>query len=116
MAQTAAVGPTAEPPPGTEADGVWDVGSIDDTPDPAMEIPGPAFGEPASTDDPSRAGLPRLTEPAQDSDLFDGAAVDVTRLAAGEEREIVVPLEVEEPDRTVQRFKLSIRLRMEPID
>ena len=80
---------------GTEADGVWEIGSIDD---------------------PSSAGLPRLTETVQDSDLFDGAGVDVTRLAAGEEREIVVPLEVEEPDSTVQRFKLSIRLRMEPID
>jgi len=44
------------------------------------------------------------------------AGLDVARLAAGEEREIVIPLEVEESDRTVQRFKLSIRLRMEPID
>jgi hypothetical protein len=42
--------------------------------------------------------------------------VDVARLVAGEEREIVIPLEVEETDRSVQRFKLSIRLRMEPID
>jgi hypothetical protein len=76
----------------------------------------PPTDEPALRPDSVDAGLPRLTDTVQDRDLFEGSGLDVARLAAGEEREIVVPLEVVAPDRTVQRFKLSIRLRMEPID
>jgi len=108
-----------DPPAGNDDGGVWDLGSIDDPPAASVdrvalptEVP---VVEPNTPDEVSEE-LPRLTESMPDSDLFETAGLDVARLAAGEEREIVIPLEVEESDRTVQRFKLSIRLRMEPID
>jgi len=114
-AETPPLEPAADPPVGTDVGGVWDLGSIDDTPAPAMDAPAPSSVEPVESDN-AAPGLPRLTESVQDSDLFEAPGLDVARLAAGEEREIVVPLEVEDADRTVQRFKLSIRLRMEPVD
>jgi len=106
----------AEPPAGVDDGAVWDLGSVDDTPSPTPDPVVPPTNEPAPQPESVDAGLPRLTDAVQDRDLFEGSGLDVARLAAGEEREIVVPLEVEEADRTVQRFKLSIRLRMEPID
>ena len=118
--------PAIEPPAGNDDGGVWDLGSIDDSPVPSVdrvvlptdeptvapEVP----TEPADASADVAAGLPRLTDAVRDTELFETSGLDVARLAAGEEREIVIPLEVEESDRTVQRFKLSIRLRMEPID
>ena len=106
----------AEPPAGVDDGAVWDLGSVDDTPSPTLDPVVPPTNEPAPQPESVDAGLPRLTDAVQDRDLFEGSGLDVARLAAGEEREIVVPLEVQEADRTVQRFKLSIRLRMEPID
>ena len=104
--------PAVEPPAGNDDGGVWDLGSIDDTPAPAVDRVVPPTEVPADVP----AELPRLTDAVQDRELFETSGLDVARLAAGEEREIVIPLEVEESDRTIQRFKLSIRLRMEPID
>ncbi len=54
-----------------------------------------------------------LTEPAGDVDLFEDPSLDVTRMADGEEREIVVPVELGDDRR---RFKLSIRLRLDSAD
>lgn len=107
--------PAVDPPAGNDDGGVWDLGSIDDASVPSVDRVMPPADTPIEQDHGS-AELPRLTDAVQDTELFEAPGLDVARLTAGEEREIVIPLEVEESDRTVQRFKLSIRLRMEPID
>jgi signal recognition particle receptor subunit beta len=96
---------------------VWDIGAVDeDVPaiDPHVAIPDArrglgAHGEPASR------SLPRLTEVVTDSELFDDPGIDIARMMAGEEREVVVPVEFQDGDHPVRRFKLSIRLRMDAV-
>ncbi len=56
-----------------------------------------------------------LDEIAQPSELFEDPTLDVARLTAGEAREIVVPVEIAEGT-AVRRFKLSIRLKLDPLD
>ena len=56
-----------------------------------------------------------LTEVASDSELFDDPNLDVASVAPGEEREIVVPVEMGRDGET-KRFKLSVRLRLDPVD
>jgi hypothetical protein len=58
----------------------------------------------------------RLTRVVEDHALFDDPGLDVARMEAGQEREIVVPVEVTNEDSEPRRFKLSIRLRLDPID
>jgi hypothetical protein len=56
-----------------------------------------------------------LTEVAGDRDLFEDPSLEVARLAAGDAREIVVPVEIGEGTAR-RRFKLSVRLRFDPIE
>jgi signal recognition particle receptor subunit beta len=56
-----------------------------------------------------------LTEVASDRDLFEDPDVEVARLDSIEDREIVVPVEVGEGSER-RRFKLSIRLHLDPVD
>jgi hypothetical protein len=56
-----------------------------------------------------------LSEPVRTSDLFDDPSIEVARLAAGERREILIPVEL--GDRAgKKRFTLSILLRLDPAD
>jgi hypothetical protein len=72
--------------------------------DPPEEVP-PSLGAPAVF----------LTEVAEDRHLFEDPSLDVARFAAGDRREIVVPVEFTEGG-AVRRFKLSIHLRFDPLD
>ena len=56
-----------------------------------------------------------LEEVAASEDLFQDPELEVARLARGEAREIVVPVEIVE-GAAVRRFKLSVRLRLESLD
>lgn len=56
-----------------------------------------------------------LTTPARDEDLFDDPSLEIARLGAGEAREIEVPVELVEGSAR-RRFKLSIRLRLDPAE
>jgi mutual gliding-motility protein MglA len=56
-----------------------------------------------------------LTEVASDSDLFADPSLEIARLGGGEQREILVPVQVGE-GAAARRFKLSIRLRLDPVD
>ena len=56
-----------------------------------------------------------LTEVADDRSLFEDPLLDVARLAAGEAKEIVVPVEIGE-GASVRRFKLSLTLRLDPVE
>lgn len=56
-----------------------------------------------------------LTQAADDHELFDDPNLDVAGLAPGEAREIVIPVEIGAEGQT-KRFKLSVRLRLDPVD
>ena len=57
-----------------------------------------------------------LTEVAEDDrSLFDDPTLDVARLAAGHAKEIVVPVELGDGTE-MRRFKLSVTLRLDPVD
>jgi hypothetical protein len=57
----------------------------------------------------------RLTEVASDEDLFMDPSLEIAQLAAGEAREIVVPVILGfGPD--AKRYKLAIRLRLDAVD
>ncbi|MCH7780505.1 MAG: hypothetical protein IH848_06635, partial [Acidobacteria bacterium] len=56
-----------------------------------------------------------LTQAADDHELFDDPNLDVAGIAPGEEREIVIPVEIGAAGQT-KRFKLSVRLRLDPVD
>jgi hypothetical protein len=56
-----------------------------------------------------------LTQVASDDDLFDDPNLEVARLAAGETREIVIPVEVGDTATGVRRYKLSVRLRLDTV-
>jgi signal recognition particle receptor subunit beta len=60
--------------------------------------------------------LVRLTEVVNDHELFHDPGLDVARLAAGECREIVVPLQIGREGEAVRRFKLSLKLQLHPVD
>jgi len=56
-----------------------------------------------------------LSEVAEDGDLFADPNLEVARLQTGEAREIVVPVEIGE-GAALRRFRLSVRLRLDPLD
>ena len=56
-----------------------------------------------------------LTTVASDNDLFNDPTLDVAQLAQGVTREILVPVMLGE-GRHAKRFKLAIRLRLDPVD
>jgi hypothetical protein len=77
----------------------------------------PADDEPADGPPPMPVESEvRLTRVVEDQALFDDPGLDVARMEAGQEREIVVPVEVTHEDSEPRRFKLSIRLRLDPVD
>jgi hypothetical protein len=57
----------------------------------------------------------RLTEVASDEDLFSDPSLEIAHLVVGQTREIMVPVMLGE-GATAGRFKLAIRLRLEPVD
>ena len=56
-----------------------------------------------------------LTDVAEDQALFSDPNLEVAGVAPGEERSIVIPVELGEEGQK-QRFKLSVRLRLDPVD
>ncbi|HEX4825610.1 MAG TPA: GTPase domain-containing protein [Candidatus Polarisedimenticolaceae bacterium] len=95
----------------------------------APRTPVPPAAPPAADDDRPIAPFPIpspgiederdedvvLTEVASNDDLFNDPTLDVAQMAEGAMREILVPVMLGE-GRHAKRFKLSIRLRLEPVD
>jgi signal recognition particle receptor subunit beta len=69
------------------------------------------LAEPAVDEEPLT-----LTEVARDGDLFDDPELQVASLGADDEREIVIPVELTGEDSSVRRFKLTLRLRLDPVE
>ena len=70
------------------------------------------------TDEPPGAlddGTVVLEEIAGREELFLDPDLEIARLASGDSKEIVVPVELVEGT-TVRRFKLSLKLRLDPLD
>ena len=85
--------------------------------DPAAAEPDPmeTASVPAAVRDAVSPAEPALTDALADRELFEDPTLDVARMSAGEEREIVVPVEIASAG-GVRRFKLSVRLRLDPVD
>ena len=73
----------------------------------------PVFKDPEPADDPPAV---TLTEVADDRDLFDDPDLEVARMAPGDEREIIVPVEIGDEETGFRRFKLAFRLRLDPVE
>jgi signal recognition particle receptor subunit beta len=58
----------------------------------------------------------RLTDVVEDRELFDDPDLAVATMAADEEQEIVIPVEVAGDRGATRRFMLPIRLRLHPVD
>jgi hypothetical protein len=56
-----------------------------------------------------------LTEVASDADLFTDPSLEIAQMASGETREILVPVMLGE-GASARRFKLAIRLRLDPVE
>jgi mutual gliding-motility protein MglA len=80
--------------------------------DEATPIPVRHTNEPADALDD---GTVVLEEIAGREELFEDPDLEIARLASGDSKEIVVPVEIVEGT-TVRRFKLSLRLRLDPLD
>jgi len=81
-------------------------------PEVVLPFPLPASDD-VDVDDPGEDVL--LTEVASDDDLFSDPSLDVARMTDGETREIVVPV-VLGAGASQRRYKLAIRLRLDPVD
>jgi hypothetical protein len=57
-----------------------------------------------------------LTEVASDHELFEDPNLDVAAVAPGEEREIVIPVELSGEGVSARRFKLTVRLRLDAVE
>ncbi len=68
--------------------------------------------EATPSDDPTVA----LTDVLSDGDLFNDPSLEVASLAPGDAREIIIPVVVGQEDTAVRRFKLSVRLRLDPVE
>ena len=104
---------------GSVGENVWDLGVMDDEASSDLDaVPSesPSRAEDRADTDLPGEDLPRLTEVVADHELFSDPGLDVARMVPGEEREVIVPVEFQDADRQMRRFKLSIRLRMESVD
>jgi len=58
----------------------------------------------------------KLTEVVGDKELFEDPSLDIARMAAGQEREILIPVEFKDGEKALHRFKLSVKLRLDQVD
>ena len=84
----------------------------------SMEMPSEPVAPPtpaAEPSTPSEGPSIRLTEVSSDADLFNDPSLEIAQMAQGESREIVIPVALGEPGKE-KRFKLSVQLKLDPID
>jgi hypothetical protein len=65
---------------------------------------------------PGEDKTPEGAEILSDADLFQDPTLEIAHLAAGEQREIVIPVQIAGEGESFQRYKLSLRLRLDPVD
>ncbi len=114
----------AEPQPFNDpfAGGAPEMGAGPEAPTPLADaLPEPFTMEPEAPTPPAAEPAPAaetvtLDQVVPDRELFDDPSLDVARMKPGEEREIVVPVEVGDPSVDMRRFKLTIKLRLDGVD
>lgn len=85
-------------------------------PPPAPFVPEPETAESDELSEPEGGGEGvYLNEVADEVEIFDDPGLEVASLASGEARDIIVPVEIRSGTQT-RRFKLSVRLRLDPVD
>ena len=50
------------------------------------------------------------------SDLFQDPSLEIAHLAAGQQREIVIPVQIAGEGESFKRYKLSLRLKLDNVD
>ncbi len=99
-----------EPPVQTQAETPPETEPVAETSDIVSNVE--VAVEATPSDDPTVA----LTDALSDGDLFNDPSLEVANLAPGDVREIVIPVVVGQEDAAVRRFKLSVRLRLDPVE
>jgi len=59
---------------------------------------------------------PEVSEVLSDTDLFQDPSLEIAHLAAGQQREIVIPVQIAGEGESFKRYKLSLRLKLDPVD
>ena len=118
---------SADQPPVTTLDG----DEIDDLVNEVQDSEGPDKGADVTTETPAQSPPPiqvaveavpsddpavRLTDTICDGDLFNDPSLEVAHLVAGEMREIIIPVQVGAEESAVRRYKLSLRMRLDPVE
>jgi hypothetical protein len=115
--------------PGDEADEVPEIQLDADTTsgEGAVETPTESETEPETVGDaprievnveavPGMERTPEVSEVLSDADLFQDPSLEIAHLAAGQQREIVIPVQIAGEGESFKRYKLSLRLKLDPVD
>ena len=78
-------------------------------------VPSAPVSAPKSASTKSLESDVLLTEVASDEDLFSDPSLEIAQLASGQTKEILVPVILGE-GASARRFKLAIRLRLDPVE
>lgn len=65
---------------------------------------------------PGEESTPEAAEVLSDTDLFRDPSLEIAHLAAGQQREIVIPVQIAGEGESFKRYKLSLRLKLDPVD
>jgi signal recognition particle receptor subunit beta len=60
--------------------------------------------------------IEQVSEVLTDQDLFNDPSLEIAHLAAGQTREIVIPVQITGQDETFRRYKLSLRMKLDPVE
>jgi hypothetical protein len=65
---------------------------------------------------PGEERTPEVSEVLSGTDLFQDPSLEIAHLAAGQQREIVIPVQIAGEGESFKRYKLSLRLKLDPVD
>ena len=65
---------------------------------------------------PGEERTAEVTEVLSGTDLFQDPSLEIAHLAAGQQREIVIPVQIAGEGESFKRYKLSLRLKLDPVD
>jgi hypothetical protein len=85
----------------------------DDTPAKAEQPPSIAVDVEAI---PGQGTEPQSAVELTEADLFEDPSLEIAHLAAGQMREVVIPVQIAGEGESFRRYKLSLRLKLDPVD
>jgi hypothetical protein len=84
--------------------------------EPRIERAAPGLAPMPAVTAPPSVPLVTLSDALDDQSLFSDPSLEVAQMAPGDAREIVIPVEIGQAGVGLRRFKLSLRLRLDPVD